>query len=550
MRSVHFRTAGAAALALLLPTAVEAASGVVNGTVNLREGPGTNFAVVTTIPTGSSVEILSCEGWCELRFGEYTGWASARYVTADSAAETAAPEETTEPEVTVAEAEVDTVSLASTEDVGPGPLTEDELEVLVAPIALYPDDLVALIIAASLYPVDIVKGARFLDDLEKDPKLEPSDDWDGSVISLLNYPDIVKMMSEDLDWTQLLGEAAVSQQKDLLVAIQQLRDQAVATEVLQSTEQVVVTNENDNVVIKSADPEVVYVPTYEPQMLYDPGYVSSGPPIYYSDPYPSYWSPTAGFWTAAVTGAAFAAAVDWDNWGTWGGDVDIDVKREGDKVKIDFGDRTKTIERGDLNIDRDKMNINRDNLRNVDRSNIQVGNVDRSQISRDLQLNNKNRVNNPGKITQARPSQRPAAGTDIRKNVQSGLSQRPTQRPTTGNVSRGSIKPSTPQARPDISGGRKPTASRPTAKDRPAASRPTAKSRPTASKAPNRPTKSVSSRKPGGATANRSSKPSAIGGSGRGKPTQVRSNRGGGSRGGGMGGGGRGGGGGGGGRRR
>ena len=452
MRSILSAAVGAIALAFLLPTESEAAAGVTNGDVNLRDGPGTGNAVIVTIPAGASVEVLSCEGWCQLRYGEYTGWASSRYITIETA------EETPEPELTDADAQPETVSMVSSADVGPSPLTEDELEVLVAPIALYPDELVALIIAASIYPVDIVKGARFLEAHEKDPALEPSDDWDGSVISLLNYPDIVKMMSEDLDWTQLLAEAAVNQQKDLLVAIQQLRDQAVATDVLKTTEQVVVTSENDNVVIQSADPEVVYVPTYEPQMLYDPGYVSTGPPIYYSDPYPSYYYPTAGFWTAAVTGVAFAAAVDWDNWGTWGGDVDIDVKREGDKVKVDFGDRTKTIDRGDLNIDRDKMKANRDNLRNVDRSNVQLGNVDRSQISRDLQRNNKNRVNNPGKITQARPSQRPTAGTDIRKNVQSGLSQRPTQRPAAGNVSRGP---------PKASGGRppsKPTASRPSTK--------------------------------------------------------------------------------------
>ena len=85
------------------------------------------------------------------------------------------------------------------------PLTDDELEVLVAPIALYPDELVALVIAASLYPVDIVQGARFLEDLKKDPSLKPSEDWDGSVVSLLNYPDVVKMMSDDLEWTQMLG---------------------------------------------------------------------------------------------------------------------------------------------------------------------------------------------------------------------------------------------------------------------------------------------------------------------------------------------------------
>ena len=83
----------------------------------------------------------------------------------------------------------------------PEPLTEDELEVLVSRIALYPDELVALVSAASLYPLQIVEAARFLEAHSKKADLKPKESWDGSVISLLNYPEIVKMMSEDLDWT-------------------------------------------------------------------------------------------------------------------------------------------------------------------------------------------------------------------------------------------------------------------------------------------------------------------------------------------------------------
>src|SRR5690349_11249789 len=103
----------------------------------------------------------------------------------------------------VASADAQTDAAAAT---APAPLDEDELEVLVARIALYPDELVALISGASLYPLQIVEAARYLDQYAKDKKLKPKDSWDGSVISLLNYPDVVKMMSEDLDWTQALGE--------------------------------------------------------------------------------------------------------------------------------------------------------------------------------------------------------------------------------------------------------------------------------------------------------------------------------------------------------
>ena len=82
------------------------------------------------------------------------------------------------------------------------------------------------------------------------------------MVSLLNYPDIVKMMSDDLEWTQALGDAIAYQQKDVLVAIQQLRDEAVAKGVIKTDDKIKVVKENDNVVIKSASPEVIYVPQY------------------------------------------------------------------------------------------------------------------------------------------------------------------------------------------------------------------------------------------------------------------------------------------------
>ena len=200
----------------------------------------------------------------------------------------------------------------------PEPLSADEMEMLVARIALYPDELVAVITGASLYPLQVVEAARFLDQYAKDKNLKPKENWDGSVMSLLNYPDIVKMMSDDLEWTQQLGDSIAYQQKDLLVAIQQLRDEAVAKGVMKTDDKIEVVKENDNVVIKSTKPEVIYVPQYPPQMLYEPKYAYQ-PISYYPDPYPNYWYPTATFFAGAVTGAIWAAAVDWDDWGVWGG---------------------------------------------------------------------------------------------------------------------------------------------------------------------------------------------------------------------------------------
>ena len=108
----------------------------------------------------------------------------------------------------------------------PAALSAPQLEELVGRIALYPDDLLAIILPASTYPLDVVQAERFLQKLKQDPKLQPDQRWDESIRSLLNYPEVVSMMSQDLDWTQDLGEAVVSQQADVLKAIQAFRAKA------------------------------------------------------------------------------------------------------------------------------------------------------------------------------------------------------------------------------------------------------------------------------------------------------------------------------------
>lgn len=256
---------------------------------------------------------------------------------------------------------------AQPDDDTPDLLTEDELEVLVARIALYPDDLVAVVTSASIFPLQIVEAQRFLDQSKTKKDLKPKDTWDGSIISLLNYPDIVKMMSDDLEWTQSLGAALTYQQKDVLMAIQALRDKAVADNIIKSDDKVTVVNQGDNIVIQAKDPEKIYVPQYAPEMLYEPGYAPA-PISYYPDPYPNYYYPTATFFAGAVTGAIWASVVDWDDWGVWGGgwrggDVDIDCNKC-------FND---------IDIDRDKFKMGDVDWKNVDRSKIKF---DKNQFNR------------------------------------------------------------------------------------------------------------------------------------------------------------------------
>lgn len=186
---------------------------------------------------------------------------------------------------------------ARSQAVDPGNLDD-----LVAPIALYPDDLLGIILPASTFPLDIVRAARFLDDLEQDPSLQPDASWDESVIALLNYPEVLRMMNEDLDWTWALGEAVLNDEEAVLAAAQDFRRRAMLAGNLNSDDKQIVSEDEGAIEIKPVDPEVVYVPVYEPQevVVYQPvpvyHYYPYAYPLYYY-PYPSsYFWPSDFFW--------------------------------------------------------------------------------------------------------------------------------------------------------------------------------------------------------------------------------------------------------------
>ena len=169
------------------------------------------------------------------------------------------------------------------------PLSADALADLVGPIALYPDDLVGIVLPASTYPLQVVQAARFLDERAKNPSLKPNDVWDDSVVALLNYPEVVKLMNDDLDWTWKLGDAVISQRADVLDAIQGFRTRAAAAGNLRSDDRQVVANDGGAIAIKPADPEVIYVPYYEPERVV----VYQSAPVYHYYPYayPVYYYP-------------------------------------------------------------------------------------------------------------------------------------------------------------------------------------------------------------------------------------------------------------------
>jgi hypothetical protein len=201
---------------------------------------------------------------------------------------------------------------------------------LVGRIALYPDDLVAIILPASTSPLQIVQADRWLDKRKADPKLAIDDKWDDAVKTLLNYPDVVKMMSNDLDWTSALGEAVVADQGAVLEGVQSFRRRAQAAGNLKSDDKQVVKAEKEIIIIQPANPEVIYVPQYTPSTVITYGVA----PVYgyYPVPYPSYYypyPPGAALAAGVIWGAAIGAAWNGGHWGAnyGGGDINIDIDR-------------------------------------------------------------------------------------------------------------------------------------------------------------------------------------------------------------------------------
>ena len=265
---------------------------------------------------------------------------------------------------------------AAGEPAGPPAFKPEELEQIVAPIALYPDPLVAQVMMASTYPLEIIQAARFV---KANPNLKEAAlneelkkyDWDDSVKSLVSMPQVLDLMNEKLDWMQKLGDAFLSQRKETMDAIQRLRARAQAQGNLKSNEQQkvivepaasppapaptpqagqpappgpVVEQQTTIIKIEPADPQVVYVPAYNPTVVYGAWPYPAYPPYY---PYP------VGYpWGAAAVsfgvGMAVGAAV-WGgcNWG--GGDVDVDVNKSNNfSNNVNRGDRATQIknERG------------------------------------------------------------------------------------------------------------------------------------------------------------------------------------------------------------
>jgi Protein of unknown function (DUF3300) len=198
--------------------------------------------------------------------------------------------------------------------------TPEQLQRLVAPIALYPDSLVAQILAATTFPEEVVEADRWVqahpdlkgEDLGKAVDQQP---WDPSVKALAAFPSVLGNMDKNLSWTSSLGDAYYNQQQDVMDAVQVMRRKAQDAGALKSTPQEVVKTDGPTVVIEPADPEVVYVPAYDPWLVY--GYPIVAWPGWY--PYPGIWfgGPYLSF--GVGFGIGWFGGFGW-GWGHWGFD--------------------------------------------------------------------------------------------------------------------------------------------------------------------------------------------------------------------------------------
>jgi hypothetical protein len=196
----------------------------------------------------------------------------------------------------------------------------EELQRLVAPIALYPDSLVAQILAASTFPEQAVEADRWVqahpdlkgDDLAKAVDQEP---WDPSVKALSAFPSVLGNMDKNLSWTSSLGDAYYNQQSEVMDAVQFMRQKAEDAGNLKTTPQQNVQNQGSTIEIVPANPDIVYVPAYDPWLIY--GYPIVGWPGWY--PYPGIWYEGPYLSFGLGFGIGFYGGYGW-GWGGWGFD--------------------------------------------------------------------------------------------------------------------------------------------------------------------------------------------------------------------------------------
>ncbi len=203
--------------------------------------------------------------------------------------------------------------------VGNPTFTQQELDQMLAPIALYPDPLLSQILMAATYPLEVVEAARWSNAnpaLKGDVAVHAVDgmNWDSSVKSLVAFPQVLQTMDQKIDWTERLGDAFLAQQSQVMDTVQKLRQKAQGAGNLSSNSQILVNQSGGSIEVAAANPDVIYVPYYNPAVVYGYWWWPDYPPVF--------WAPWAGYgWNGGFAwgigigiGADFFFGVwDWRN---------------------------------------------------------------------------------------------------------------------------------------------------------------------------------------------------------------------------------------------
>ena len=357
-------------------------------------------------------------------------------------------------------------------------LSAEQMDNLLAPIALYPDPLLAQVFPASTFVDQIDQAARWLRSNKNNPAKIDSQTWDVSVKSVGHYPQIIYMMSDKLDWTTALGQAYVNQSTDVLTSVQRLRARAKAAGYLVTTPQQVVIVEKEVIKVVPAQPQVIYVPTYNPQV------------VYVQPTGPSTGTVVAATAVAFGVGLAIGAWLNNDcNWYShtvyyhgWHGVGwvstsshyvhvnSVYVNNRYSTVHVNSAVVTRNVNYNNVNhyssvnrnvnynnvnvnnVNRNNVNVNNVNVNNVNRNNVNTNNINNSNASRNINTSNQNLNQYKGRNPQAaqQPVQRSSAFSGYGNgSATKSQSQR-------GQASRSSMSQSrATRSAPSRSGGRR-----------------------------------------------------------------------------------------------
>ncbi|MGA2734100.1 MAG: DUF3300 domain-containing protein [Syntrophobacteraceae bacterium] len=213
-----------------------------------------------------------------------------------------------------------------------GAFSQQELDQMLASIALYPDSLLAQVLIAATYPDQVMEADRWLKEnpaLKGDPLNTALDgmNWDLSVKALAPFPQVLGMMAKESAWTQRLGEAFLAQQDDVMDSVQRLRQKAYAAGNLKTTAEQKVVVQGESIEVAPVNPEVVYIPNYNPVVVYGPWWYPAYPPFAY---YPVFPGVAVGVGVFGFFGAVAVGPVWGAGWGSWGWahhDINININR-------------------------------------------------------------------------------------------------------------------------------------------------------------------------------------------------------------------------------